>query len=105
MSTAGDIIERAFKRILVGGADAAPEADEYADALADLNSMMAAFEANGTIAAAALTTIQTAAAGLVTSAAGSLRVWSRPTDFRLGSNHQVVSSRVPDLAAVLRSRR
>jgi P22 tail accessory factor len=47
MSTAGDIIERAFKRILVGGADAAPEADEYADALADLNSMMAGFEANG----------------------------------------------------------
>lgn len=47
MSTAGEIIERAFKRILVGGADAAPEPDEYADALEDLNSMMLSFEANG----------------------------------------------------------
>jgi P22 tail accessory factor len=45
MSAAGDIIERAFKRILVGAADAAPEADEYADALADLNSFMASLEA------------------------------------------------------------
>lgn len=47
MSTAGQIIERSFKRILVGAADAAPEPDEYADALSDLNSMMAALEADG----------------------------------------------------------
>lgn len=47
MTTAGDIVERAFKRILVGGADAAPEPDEYADALADLNSFMLALEVDG----------------------------------------------------------
>ncbi len=47
MSTAGEVIERAFKRILVGGADAVPEPDEYADALADLNDFMASLEANG----------------------------------------------------------
>jgi len=47
VSTAGQIIERAFKRILVGAADASPEPDEYADALSDLNSMMISLEADG----------------------------------------------------------
>lgn len=45
--TAGRVIERALKRILVGGADASPEADETADALSDLNDFMLALEANG----------------------------------------------------------
>jgi len=45
--TAGRVIERALKRILVGAADAAPEADEYADALDDLNDFMAALESRG----------------------------------------------------------
>jgi len=45
--TAGRVIERALKRILVGAADASPEADEYADALDDLNDMMAALESRG----------------------------------------------------------
>lgn len=45
--TAGRLIDRALKRILVGAADASPEPDEYADALDDLNNLMASLEADG----------------------------------------------------------
>jgi len=47
LTTAGDVIERALKAILVEGADSALEADEYADSLDALNDYMAMTEANG----------------------------------------------------------
>ena len=64
-----------------------------------------AFDTAGTLTSAAITTLQTAADGLVTASAGELVVFHRPTDFAQGSEHVVTSTRVPDLAAVLRSRR
>jgi len=64
-----------------------------------------AFEGNGSLLAATMTTIGTAANGLITAAVGSYVVWHRPTLFASGSSHEVTSQRVPDLAAVLRSRR
>ena len=44
---AGTVIERALKAIMVQGAELTLEADEYADALDILNSMMFAYEADG----------------------------------------------------------
>jgi hypothetical protein len=65
----------------------------------------AAFQNDGSIATAALTTIQTAAAGLITTAADDLMVWHRPTAFAQGSSAVINGTRVPDLAVSLRSRR
>ena len=64
-----------------------------------------AFATDGSIGAATLTTLQTAAAGLVTAWAGNGKVWSRKTQFRQGSSYTVTGSSVPDLAISLRSRR
>lgn len=67
------------------------------------------FENNGTVAAGWMTTFSDAAAYLVAPAADSadFGVWSRPS--AVGANdgtwHAATGSRVPDLAAVLRSRR
>ena len=47
MSTAGDIIQTALKRVLVQASDAPLEPDEYQDALDSLNDLMAAYEADG----------------------------------------------------------
>jgi len=63
------------------------------------------FETNGSIAAATLTAIQTAANTLITNLAGELKVWSRPRPTIAGANVTVTSANVPDLAIVLRSRR
>ncbi len=64
-----------------------------------------AFSASGQVTSGAISTIQTAGAGLITAAGGSLVVWHRPTDFSAGSSGVVTTSSVPVLAAVLRSRR
>lgn len=45
-TTAGEVIQKALKRILVAAADAAPEPDEYADALDDLNNLMLNLESD-----------------------------------------------------------
>ena len=62
-------------------------------------------DTNGTIISAVLTTLQTAADGLITAGAGDFVVWSRPRQFSSGSAHVVTGRVIPDLAAVLRSRR
>ena len=64
-----------------------------------------AYDTSGSLLGASLTTIQNAAAGLVTGAGGNFLVWHRNTAFAQGSSFPVTSSRVPDLAVALRSRR
>lgn len=78
-------------------------------------AISATFDATGSIATAPLATIQAAAAQLVTSAGGIMQVWHRPvyakpatkppTLITPGSKATVTSTRVPDLAVSLRSRR
>ena len=66
----------------------------------------AAFDAQGDIAALALTEIRDAANALVaTTLDAPLCVWHRPVGGAGGSSHVVTSATVPDLGAVLRSRR
>lgn len=76
-----------------------------------------AFDLGGSVEAAALTELRAASAQLVTDSAGSFTIWQRPRLARAatatrpavtarGGGHGVVtSSRVPDKAVVLRSRR
>lgn len=78
-------------------------------------AISSAFDATGSLAISSLPTIQAAAAALVTSAGAQMQVWHRPlyakpktvppTLIRPGSKASVTSSRVPDLAVSLRSRR
>lgn len=65
----------------------------------------ASFETNGTLAAAALALIQAAANQLIIDLAGELKVWHRPNAAGPGANVTVLTAQVPDMAAVLRSRR
>jgi hypothetical protein len=65
----------------------------------------AAFQADGSLAAATITTIQSAANTMITNLAGELKVWSRPRPTLTGQSVTVISENVPDLAVVLRSRR
>jgi len=67
--------------------------------------VVGSFENNGTIIAATLTGINTAATNLITALAGELKVWSRPRPTLAGANVTVTGHNVPDLAVVLRSRR
>lgn len=62
------------------------------------------FDTNG-LTPGAISTIQGAAAGLITACDDNLAVWSRPTSLRAGSSHVVTAATVPDLSASLRSRR
>lgn len=64
-----------------------------------------AFETNGTLGSVALTTIGTAATQLIADLAGELKVWHRPNAAGPGSNVTVLTAQVPDMGAVLRSRR
>lgn len=64
-----------------------------------------AYDTAGSITAAALTTLNTAAAGLLTAAGSDMRVWHRPTSFSQGSSAPVTGQSMPDLAVSLRSRR
>lgn len=63
-----------------------------------------AFESDGSLTSTALTDLRTAAQLLVTPDVG-LAVWARPTKVKPGEAYPVTSSTVPDMAAVLRSRR
>ena len=64
-----------------------------------------AYDEQGTLAAAVQAAIQNAADVLVASAAPVFVVWSRPRLGTGGTASEVTSAKVPDLAAVLRSRR
>lgn len=70
------------------------------------------YDTGGSIIDGTLTQFQTAAANLVTSANGHMLVWHRPkiqkgtgAVLQVGGSGAVTSSRVPDLAVSLRSRR
>lgn len=73
------------------------------------------YDAGGTIASNVLSAIQAAANNLVAAEGADLAVWSRPREAdpeatppkaaRLGSSWNVTAAAVPDLAAVMRSRR
>lgn len=73
----------------------------------------AAYDSNGTLASTTLTTLQNAANALVVAYAGELKIFSRPFTPPAGSSKpprvgvaaQIVAARIPDLAAVLTSRR
>lgn len=63
------------------------------------------YETNGSLSAAALTTLNGAASTLVTAIGAGMRVWHRPKPPAAGSSFAVSNHRVPDLAVSLRSRR
>lgn len=71
------------------------------------------FDTNGSLSAAAISTILAAAQAMIASLGPTFLVWSRPfpggpggdPPSRLGTVNPVTSARVPDLAATLRSRR
>jgi len=64
------------------------------------------YQADGTLATSQLGTLRAAATALQGSTSGAdLVVWHRPTPGHAGSKAAVTSAFVPDLAAVLRSRR
>jgi len=62
-------------------------------------------DTQGSLSSATITTIQNAANQLITDLAGELKIWSRPRDTIAGTAATVISAQVPDLAAVLRTRR
>lgn len=65
-----------------------------------------AFDTNGDLSTGVLTAIRDSADGLITAALTQpMCVWSRPQNGAGGSSHVVSSATVPDLGAVLRSRR
>lgn len=65
-----------------------------------------AFDSSGTLSSSALNLIRSSADGLVgTGFDSGLGVWARPTNGAGGEFHEVIGATVPDLAAVLRSRR
>ena len=65
-----------------------------------------AYDDNGDLSGAALGAIRTAASDLITDlGANPLAVWSRPRGGAGGTAHVVSSATVPDMGAILRSRR
>ena len=64
-----------------------------------------AYQADGSLASATQARIQAAATALVVALAGSLKIWSRPRPTIAGANATVLAGVVPDMAAVLSSRR
>jgi len=65
----------------------------------------AAYDTDGTIAAAALTTLRTALATFQAAASPNLLVWHRPVAHTGGDSFPVTGADIPDKSAVLRSRR
>lgn len=75
------------------------------------------YESNGTLIPATVTTLSTAATNLQVAMGPTFVIWSRPFEpdpdrvppdtrpARAGTSHPVVGSRVPDLAAIMRTRR
>lgn len=64
-----------------------------------------AYDTSGSLATATITTLTTAANGLLAAMNPNQAVWHRPTKFAQGSSAAVNGMRVPDLAVSLRSRR
>lgn len=64
-----------------------------------------AYEANGSLAATTLNTIQNAANTFLGAAPGAYNVWHRPKPGQGENFSEITSARVPDLAISLRSRR
>jgi hypothetical protein len=75
--------------------------------------IVSTFESDGSPTSAFVTSASAAAAALVTATLGQLFIWHRPirdpepphSITRIGGLAQISSSRVPDLSAVMRSRR
>lgn len=67
--------------------------------------VVGSYDSNGSLSAGTISAIQTAADTLISSLAGELKVWSRPKPTIAGANVTVVSAQVPDMAAILKSRR
>jgi hypothetical protein len=63
------------------------------------------YQSDGTLAGTTITILQNAATALIVALAGELKVFSRPNATRVGAAATVIAARVPDMAAVLRSRR
>lgn len=64
-----------------------------------------AYDAAGSLSTTALNLLATSATSMVNSLAPNLKVWHRPGPLGAGQSYGVTSSRVPDLAVSLRSRR
>lgn len=64
-----------------------------------------AFDSQGSLSASTISIVQGAATQMITDLAGELKIWHRPNAVGAGSNVTVISAQVPDLAAVLRTRR
>lgn len=67
--------------------------------------VVANYDNSGTLASATVTGIQNAANALITALAGELKIWHRPDTKGPGVGATVISAQVPDMAAVLKSRR
>ena len=65
----------------------------------------AAYQSDGSLSTAFLTTANGAAATLISTWAGGLKVWSRPRPTIAGAQATVLTGTVPDLAVSLRTRR
>lgn len=71
------------------------------------------YDTNGSLSTSTITTLTNAAAALITAYAGEMKIFSRPftppagstKPPRVGVGATIIAARVPDLAAVLRSRR
>jgi len=64
-----------------------------------------AYDTNGDLSPTTLATLRNAANAFHTGIVDKPYVWSRATSVRAGVAHPITSSRVPDLGAILRSRR
>lgn len=64
-----------------------------------------AFDTTGRVNSATVSAVLSAANTFVSTMAGGLMVWSRPTLLRTGSSHAVTSASVPSIPTSLRSRR
>lgn len=64
-----------------------------------------AYESNGSLSSAFITALSNAGNALVAANPGLINVWSRPRPGQSGIQSSVTSTRVPDLAVSLRSRR
>lgn len=63
------------------------------------------YEANGTLAAGAITDIEAGVSAFLTQLAGEGRIWSRPTASSAGAAVPIARGRVPDRVSWLRSRK
>lgn len=64
-----------------------------------------AYDSGGSLSAGFISSVNAAAAALITGWAGGLKVWSRPRPTIAGAQATVLTGTVPDLAVSLRTRR